>query len=983
MARREASEQGQASDRVLERERELAVLDGLVEGAAAGRAQVGLVEGAAGIGKSLLLAELRSRAESEGFRVLAASGSELEREFPFGVVRQLFEPLLIDSGDRDRLLSGAASGARSVFETLEDTGADAVADASLAALHGLYWLTADIAASGPTLIAIDDLHWCDPPSLRFVAYLVRRLEGLPVIVAGTLRPSEPGADMSVLGEIAPAQSTVSIHPRPLSQAGVHTLVVDELGPGADEPFSAACHRATGGNPLLLRQLVRSLQADGIHPDAAHVDVVRDIGPRAVTRTVLVRLARLGEEAASVARAVAVLGESADLPTIAALAELDERHAAEAAGALGRAEILRPGSPFAFVHPLVRDAVYDELPVAERELQHARAASILSRAGAAPELVAAHLLLTSQRGEVWVVELLQEAGRAAQHKGAADSAAAYLRRALAEPPSPDRRMQVLLELGLAEALTNAPAAAEHLRQAYDELDDPVARAFVAHVLGRALLFSGSPREAAEFARRTAVELPPEHEDMRKALEAFELVATFFGSGEPKALSPLEQYAPPAEGDGAGAKMMAAVAALVCAYSGRPAGECAELALAALAGGELIAADNGLLSIAAILPLVLADRDEGLEALRSSLEDAHRRGSLFSLSSIHLWHGFTLCRRGELAEAEESLRLGLDEAELYGYGARAYFAAFPALVLIERGDTSGARQTLERGDHRSAGPDGARWWLVSRVRLLLAEDEAQGALDVAEALQEASRGVVNPAAAPWRSLKAQALDRLGRADEALALATEEVELARRFGAPGTVGRALRIVGTIEREDGLDHLREAVEVLRDSPAQLEHAKALGALGAALRRAGKRADAREPLREALDLAHRCGAHGLAERTREELVAAGAKPRREALSGVEALTPSELRVARMAAEGLTNREIAQSLFVTIRTVQGHLSQAFQKLGVESRAELERSLAAGGSGVVLSAWLTGALAPGGSLLWDRLTEALVQDGAAALLSAPV
>ena len=197
--------------------------------------------------------------------------------------------------------------------------------------------------------------------------------------------------------------------------------------------------------------------------------------------------------------------------------------------------------------------------------------------------------------------------------------------------------------------------------------------------------------------------------------------------------------------------------------------------------------------------------------------------------------------------------------------------------------------------------------------------------------------NPAYARWRTCKAQAFDRLERRDEAIAFAEEELELARAWGAPGPVGTTLRILGTLRREDGLDDLRAAVEVLEGSAARLELAKALAALGSALRRFKAPSEAREPLRRALELASACAATGLVEHVRGELHATGARPRRDAASGPEALTPSERRVADLAAGGDTNRDIAQVLFVTPKTVEVHLSNAYRKLGIRSRRELEGS----------------------------------------------
>ena len=338
--------------------------------------------------------------------MLTARGSELEREFPFGVVRQMFEPALSDEEVRARWLAGAAAPlSRSSVQPFSSPAV--TTDASFAALHGLYWLTANASADGPVLLSLDDLHWCDRPSLRFLAYLARRLEDMPVLVGATLRSTDPGTDPALIAEIGTEPATRSVRPGPLSADAVSAMVRARLGEDADERFCSACARVTGGNPLLLRQLLTSLEADGVTPDAASVEVVADIGPRAVSRTVLIRLARLPEEAMSVSRAVAVLGESADLPTVAALAELSEKEVA-ARRALARAEILRDESPLGFVHPLVRDAVYHELPPAKRELMHSHAAARLRDTGAPADQVAAHLLAMPRRGEEWVANVLIQA-----------------------------------------------------------------------------------------------------------------------------------------------------------------------------------------------------------------------------------------------------------------------------------------------------------------------------------------------------------------------------------------------------------------------------------------------------------------------------------------------------------------------------------------------------------------------------------------------
>jgi DNA-binding CsgD family transcriptional regulator len=188
-------------------------------------------------------------------------------------------------------------------------------------------------------------------------------------------------------------------------------------------------------------------------------------------------------------------------------------------------------------------------------------------------------------------------------------------------------------------------------------------------------------------------------------------------------------------------------------------------------------------------------------------------------------------------------------------------------------------------------------------------------------------------------ALALLSAGEPEDAQKLAQEELELARAFGAPRTLGMALRAAGIVTGgQGGRDLLDEAVSVLEYSPAALEHARALADFGAALRRANRRSEAREPLRRALDLATRCGADLLAARAWEELAATGARPRKAHLTGVEALTASERRIADMAAKGMSNPEIAQALFLTRRTVETHLTHVYQKLEIASRDQLPAAL---------------------------------------------
>ena len=611
-------------DGLLERDRELAALERLIEGARDEGGRVVLIEGPAGIGKTRLLAAARERA-ARGMTVLTARCSELEREFSFGAVRQLFEPVARDAERRARLLAGAAAPVEGVLGAPEGD-----AEGTFAVLHGLYWATLNLAEEQPVLIAIDDLQWSDRPSLRFIAYLAARLEGAPVLVAASVRSTDPGTDPQLLAEIAADPLTVAVRPGPLGEASVRELIHGRLG-DADPAFTEACLEATGGNPLLLRHVLIALEQDGVRPTAAGAAAVRGIGSRAVSRTVLLRLSRLREEAAAVARAVAVLGESSKLPAVAALTGLDEDAVARAAGELARADILRPEAPLGFVHPLVRDAVYHDVPAGERELLHGRAADVLARAR----------------------------------------------------PSARRR-----------PATTSPTG---------------------------------PTCGGTRWRRS------------------------------------------------------------CSLEGRP------------------------------------------------------------------------------AEA-------LEQAELMG---------------------------------RSAPH------------------------------------VLHPDWKPWQSLKARALAQLGRPDEAIAAMEAELALARGVGGRRVIGRCLRQLAELEGDAGEPRLHEAIELLSTTPGRLELARALAALGGLLRRTRRPTEAREPLRRALELAEACGCPPLVESVRSELYATGARPRTTALAGVESLTARELRVATLAADGQTNREIAQALYVTPKTVEVHLSSAYRKLDIRSRRDLVGALGSG------------------------------------------
>jgi DNA-binding CsgD family transcriptional regulator len=939
-------ETGQKLD-LLERDAELGALENLLGSGDAGGVLVA-IEGPPGIGKTTLIAEAKSRGSEAGMRVLGARGSELERSFSFGVVRQLFEPLLASLSEDERAdaLAGAAALAEPLFNP-ELFSAETGADSSLATLHGLYWLSANLAAQQPLLLAIDDLHWCDLPSLRWLAYLLPRMEGLNLSVLVGLRPAEAGEDPGLLDQIVADPLSTVIRPAPLSFEATVRFLREALSPSADDAFCAACHEETGGNPLLLRELVHAIAVEGVVPIEANVPRLRELEARAGSRAVSLRLAWLPPEATAVAKAVAVLGDDAEPRQAAGLAGLDEHAASEAVAALVRVDVLRSQEPLGFVHPLIRAAVYDSLTQHERDGGHERAAALLAAAGAEPERVAAQLLRSPPAGRQESVATLREAARGASTRGASESAVAYLRRALDEPPDAADRAEVLVELGSAETRISGEAAVEHLEAARELIDDPVKKAEIALMLGRQLYLLRGEESDAVLAQALA-ELDGADPELERLLQAGLITNDLFTPGlQDQALELLEPVREQSAAETLGEKVLLSLLAHYDARTGRPAAEIVPVARRVLAEGALVRDDvSGTFFIMPVTVLAMADLDEALLIFEDALAEARRRGSTLAFAAAKVFRLLVLVWRGDLLEAESEAREALALGRAWGQTARFYghASAFLADALMEQGRLDDAAAVLATIAFRESRLDSERVIFLrdSSARLrILRGDPAGGA----EQLLEAGRGFdlvgsVNPAFIAWRSPAALALLQLGREDEARKLAAEDVEHARNWGAPRALAGALRAAGLAEGgERGLALLEEAVGVVESSPAKLEHAKSRTELGAALRRANRRAEAREHLRQAVELATICGATALAERAERELLATGARPRRVALSGVASLTPSERRIAEMAADGPTNREIAQTLFITQRTVEVHLTSIYRKLAITSRSQLAAALA--------------------------------------------
>ena len=910
---------------LLERQADVAVLHALLDASWRGEGRLAVIQGSAGIGKTRLLAETRAIAAGIGFRVLSARAGQLEREFAFGVVRQLFEPLLMTASTEQRrdLFAGAAGLCARLFEHTGAGDASEETDAPFAILHGLYWLAANASLACGTLLAVDDLHWADAPSVRWLAYLARRLEGVPLMVAVSTRPSETGSDAPLILELLSDPAAVVIKPGALASESVVVLARAAFATEPAPEFCSACHAAAGGNPLYVRALLATLAAEGIQPTVDSCAHVYEVGPEPVARAVSLRLSRLGPEATALARAIAVLDHGADLARAAALAGLESEPSERAAAALARSEILRLEPRFELTHPIVRAAVYQSTGALDRVEAHRRAAGLLASAQVEPEQTAAHVLAVPPAGDSFGCTILREAARRAVARGAADAAVTYLRRALAEPPAVDERGEVLRQLGLAEQRGNVLAAGDHLLEALELTDEPVRYGEVALHCGRALFYASRNREAIGVLMGALGRLGSQRPDLREQLQA-ELIGTAWWERElyPEAEKLLAEIGEP-DLDGVATPVLLAVLAQYEARRGVDRERAVALASRALEAGSLIGAGSVALHYACTT-LRVAWHPDATEIHDSAVAAARRRGDLLDVALLLGNRGWLTKERGDLLAAEPDAREGLSVAEQHGAPLIvAYNLVFLADLLLERGEIDAAAAALAGADVPEEEPESGHLILhfQTRGRLRLAERRPDAALADLLAVGRLADGlgIRNPAYRPWRSYAVAALHALGRDDEARELAATELELARRWGAPPPIGAALRALALVgqpgEREAWL---REAIDVLAGSSAQLEHAKALADLGAAMRRQNARAEARELLRESLELAHRCGAAPLAQRASEELAATGARPRKLVQIGLDSLTASERRVAELAAGDLSNKDIAQALFVTVKPVEVH-----------------------------------------------------------------
>ncbi|MET9800382.1 AAA family ATPase [Streptomyces sp. NPDC006368] len=910
-----------------------------------GESRLLVVEGGPGHGRSTALERLvaSARRRERMDAALVRCGRE-EASFDWGLVRQLLDALPWPAGEspvRNRLVLRdehwfAAVREGDPWETLQR----------------LYWLIAERAAERPLVLAVDDVHWCDAPSLRLLGQLVRRLHQLPVLLAVSVDPAEWSGAEQLLIDVVNAPRRLRWSPPALGRGEVAALAWEFLDDDGDAVVDA-CLDVTGGVPGLVVEALRtaSRAPAGETPE----DAVRRCAPSEVATAALSRAAWHGEAAARALRALSVLRNPVPARQAARLLNLEPAESADTLALLERLGYLEVGPDGVLIGPeVLRRAVRARLSPSERHRAESLAARVLVGRPEALNEAAGHLLAVLPEGDARHVEILQASGRRMLAAGRYPYAARLLQRALEEPPADEDRAEILADLGLAELYRDPRSAVEHLRPAVAGAGSPQERLLWTLRLTHALAITGQAAEGHRvlWAELERTPLRSGHELVRRAAaELFFLVlsdddiarARHQSVGESDWTGAPRQKAPllPARA----VRLSRASRALAGAFACRTSGELVGGIHDALSSGPEPTDESsmGWLAIGSIL--LWADDLTAAERVFGRAAEEAERWNAPQPRYTALWlHALAAVNAGRLAEAR---RLTATAVGLARERPWDVWAAGPSIVAMRLAEECGGEPAPAFGPLvGEPGGEFPRLWvadlaLAGRGRLRVVEGDVSGGLaDLLEAGRRLTAiGCLNPAMSPWRSAAALALARLGRADEAHPLADEEVRLARAWGAPRALAVALRRRGVLRGGDrGLADVEESLSLLADRRFPLESARTLLAQGGLHRSRRSHDPARDALTEAYRLAGQCEADRLAGRIREELLAVGGRPRVSRSGGPSPLAPAEWRVARLAANGATNQEIAEHLYLARRTVEAHLTSAYRKLGIRGRSQLPEAL---------------------------------------------
>lgn len=930
-----------------EREAELAALRAAVRAVQSGTGSLVLIGGEPGAGRSVLLHRLRGMAEDSGALVLRADGAASERGFRFGLARRLLQRLSRAEPAAER---PAFADAPSFEAALPPAGAEPGPDPStvpVSVLHALHALLVQRSAERAVVLAVDDLHFADDASLRCLAYLVARLRGMRVLIAGVLGPDSGRERAALLREIT-VTADHRLHPRPLSQEAAEALVRDRLGAAPEPEFAAACHELTGGNPRDLVTLLAKAGEAALPPEDAEVDELRALAEDDRRRR-LARTLSATDATARVARAVVVLGEHAEPSLVQRLSGLDPGRYEEALRALHPwfealpDRVVLSGDDEELADAVIA-AVEESVPAAESAQLHLRAAALLHGNGYPPEPVADQLLLVNSALSSWGVQRLREAAVAVQPRSP-QTAARYLRRALLDlDPGGAFRARLLAELGSVELAFDPSSAVRHITQAVPRLHDVRDRAGV--VARLPLTVTAAARQVADLVesvdRELAPALGPSEVDQHLALrlEARRRYTELEDAGKhADAEARLRELAGTTGAAPTAAERELRVVLLsAVTLSGR--GRASEVAAMTreLLEHEPANACTAPHSMLGFLPslLLAAGSPEGLDSWLALAADHARRQRARGTESLVLAERSLLeLDAGQLMRARDSALAAFELADPQRHQAMNVPSFAMGAVARRLRDDRLAEPLLEIPGYEADLRLFATRRLV-QCGLALRDGDLSTALaqllDCGRRLEQS--GWYGPALYPWRPSAAQLHQRLGDLRAAGELAEEDHERARHWGAPAPLGRALRVLaGVVGGSRGVELLRESVQVLRSATDRLELSRALIALGKALADRDP-AESAELIAEGRQVAARCGEPVTGG---PEVVVVDPVPASPD-SVLGRLTRAEHAVAELAALGRTNQDIADELRVSRRAVEKHLTAAYRKLGIDGRAALSAVL---------------------------------------------
>ena len=952
---------------LLERNHQLRAVEQALRSAEASRGSVAAVAGPPGCGRSALLNAACESPAAAGCTVLRSDGAASEQKLTFGVVQQLFQPLLgVRSAARtDALFTGAAGVARAVL--VDDPWSDEhLPDAAV--LHALHALLLNACADRAVLLVVDDVQWADTASLTWLVYLAKRLRKARVLVLCATTPQlayqdsmgvDPGGEpiggpaerRTLLRELVDSAALV-LEPAPLSAAAVRHM----LGSQATDELVRICCETTGGRPAAVTEAVAALRAHAqglVGQGPLDSAAARDRCQRALLRWRMGLLAGASTQVRQLVDAMTVLGEHAEAQTLRELADLDDIGYIAAMRSLDELGMLASSEPPRLVHTSLSSAVYAAMGREPRERFHLAAARALHAAGLPAGPVAEHLLLCGDPLSPWGVNVLRTAAAQAAERGAMSKAARLLQSAMLTATTDDRlRAQLTVDLAAAERDTDPLSCVQRVRNAVPRLEPGPERAAAVLLVPPVLSAGNAPM--ADLIGRVGDELAASdqaefHPGLALRLEARARLLNLYGAaggrsgpapepGFTQADVRVRELLRSGNVDTGPGRELLAVLAWESVLTGRLSAPGVAALCARVVSGEPADPAHVHTALSALVGAALeADAADYVEPWIDRAAAAAGPGAPAGVRAFLAGEqAVLLARTGRLERARKlGVRL-LESADSAWPASRVLAASALATVALQSQDIGLAEALLN-----APSPLAGRHSRMTRrmLRGMLAACSAESAEALEEFLEVgrelSAAGWIDTGGPPWRTWAAMLRERLGEHDRAVELAEAELRAARAWGGPNRIGCALRLLGMLTPgEERLRLLREAVSVHRRSADRLELARSAVMLGRVLRAEGL-PGAAQLLATAEQLARNCDA-SWPEGGEGELL--GPVPRL-LRSGRDRLSPAEDAVVDLAQRGLSNAQIAEELSVTRRAVEKHLTSVYRKLGVSGRAALLAELA--------------------------------------------